>query len=447
MVDKISVIGLGYLGIALSSLFASKGYKTYGYDTDFNKIKALASGKLPIYEEGLREIYESSLRSGLLKVTSDPIETISNSDIVFITVGTPVNEDFTINYDQLISSLETIGNALRRSNKWCLIVNKSTVLPGTMSNLIRPRLEEHSGKKALIDFGLASNPEFVSEGSIIKDFLRPHRIVIGTYDERSLSVLEEFYVEFYEGRLPPIIRTTPECAELIKYASNAFLSLKISYVNLIARACEKIGNCDVSIVAKGMGLDPRIGELYLRAGIGFGGSCLPKDLKAFIKYLSDIGVNSSFLREALRINEEQPTHAAKLIEEKIGGFSGKVVCVLGLSFKGGTDDVRESPSIKLINEIIKRGGLVKVYDPVAIKNAIEVLGNSVMYFNDPYEAAKGADIVIIATEWPQFKELNFRAIREVMRGDILFDAKRILSKDIVKDSGLRYFGIGLSEVS
>lgn len=447
MTVKISVIGLGYLGIALSSLFAFKGYRTYGYDVDSSKVEALTSGELPIYEEGLREVYEGALRRGLLKFTDEPLEAIINSDIVFITVGTPVNEDFTINYDQLISSLRTIGSALREFDKWCLIVNKSTVLPGTMSNLIKPYLEERSGKKALIDFGLASNPEFVSEGSIIRDFLKPHRVIIGAYDERSRSALEKFYTEFYEGNLPPIIHTTPECAELIKYASNVFLSLKISYINLIARVCERIGSCDVSTVAKGMGLDPRIGESYLRAGIGFGGSCLPKDLRAFIKYLSDLGVDPSLLKGALHINEEQPIHAVELIEEKVGDLSGKVVCVLGLSFKGGTDDVRESPSIKLINEIVKKGGLVKVYDPAAIKNASKVLGSSVTYFSDPYEAAKDADIVIVATEWPQFKDLNFKAIKEVMRGDVLFDAKRFLSRDAIKGSGLRYFGIGLSEAS
>ena len=440
---KVSVFGLGYLGLTTAACIASRDILVYGYDVDAKKLTKIVKGEAVIYENELNDLIRESLNKGFLRVTNDHLEAILNTDITFIMVGTPTLEDYKVDLSQIIAASEMIGSALKKKSEWHLIVVRSTVPPGTTENIVKPMLEGFSGRKFGDGFGLVNNPEFMAEGDAIKDILQPTRIVIGELDERSGEFLLKFYRRFYRDKLPPIIRTTSVNSELIKYTSNNYLAGKLSFINYIARICEKLPGCDINIISEGIGLDPRIGRYYLKAGIGFGGSCLPKDLKAMIGFSKELNLDPTILETILNINEEQPIHAVDLLEEKIGSVKNKEITVLGLAFKAGTDDVRESSAIKLIKELLNREASVKAYDPVAIDKAKEILGNMVLYFNDPYDAIKDSDALIIATEWPQFRELDFRRIREVMRGKIVFDCKRSISRDKVINSGLEYLGIGL----
>lgn len=444
---KVSVFGLGYLGLTIAACIASRNILVYGYDIDKEKLIAIENGEFDIYEDELNKLIADSLKKKSLKITDNHVEAILNTDITFVIVGTPTLEDFKIDLSQIIIASEMIGKALKKKREWHLIAIKSTVPPGTTENIVKPILEEVSGKKLGDEFGLVSNPEFMAEGKAVRDILQPTRIVIGELDKESGGRLIEFYKMFYGENIPPIIRTTSVNSELIKYASNNYLAGKLSFINYIARICEILPGCDINTVAEGMGLDPRIGKHYLRAGIGFGGSCLPKDLKGMIKFSEEFGLDPVILKAILDINENQPAHAVDLLHKNIGELKNKKIAVLGLAFKAGTDDVRESPAVKLVEELLERGAIIRVYDPVAINRGRELLGNKILYFEDPYKAVEDADVLVIATEWPQFKDLDFNRIRKIMKGNIVFDCKRIISKDKLISIGLKYIGVGLGNSS
>ncbi len=442
MKDKVSVFGLGYVGLTIACCLASRNFKVIGYDINEEKIKLIKKAKLPFYEPKLDKLLEKAVKEGSLTCTTNPTEAIVESNVTFIAVGTPSNPDGSVNLSYIKSSAETIGEALKEKSEWHLIAIKSTVPPGTTMNIVKPIIEEKSGKECGEDFGLCMNPEFLSEGTAVENFMNPDRIIIGESDKKSGDQLEKLYREFYGEKCPPILRTNPVNAELIKYASNAFLATKISFINEIANICQKIPEADVNVVAKGMGLDKRIGPQFLRAGLGFGGYCLPKDLRALIHHSRKLGYEPKLLEAVEKVNLEQPLKAIKLAEELIGSLKGKTVAILGLSFKPGTDDMREAVSITIINKLLEKGAKVKAYDPKAIPNAKKIFGGKIEYADNQINCIKDAHCCIIVTEWPEFKKLKPEDFKKHMKTPAIIDGRRIFKPEKFKERVL-YEAIGL----
>lgn len=444
---NVSIFGLGYVGLSTAVCFSSKNIDVVGYDIDKSKIDMLNKGIPTIYEEGLEELLKVSLKNRKIRFTSDHKEAIMKSDITFITVGTPSKEDKSIDLSYIESAAKQIGEALREKNSWHLVVVKSTVVPGTTEGLVLKTIEEASGKKCGLDFGICMNPEFLKEGSAIHDTINPDRIVIGEYDKKSGDYLEDFYKQFYDNMLPPVLRTSLVNAELIKYANNAFLAMKISFINMIANLCQVLPKSDVEDIAKGIGYDKRIGSLFLKAGIGWGGSCFPKDLAALKSFSRSLNLDLPLLDATMIVNEYQPINVVNIVESKLDDLKGKVVAVLGLAFKAGTDDVRESVAVKLVEELIKRGAKVKVYDPVAMKNASKKLGNQVYYAKDSLDCIGGAECAIIATEWEEFKRISARQFKELMKRPLVFDGRRIYNpKEYENEVEFLAVGLGSKEL-
>ena len=426
------------MGLATAVCFAMK-YRVIGLDIDGGRVSALSAGKTTIHEKGLERLLRQGLSRGLLSFSSS-LEELEDADFVFIAVGTPGVGDGSIDLSQVKSASMSIGDALRTNTQRPVIVLKSTVIPGTMSDLVKPILETQSGKTVGIGFGLCSNPEFLREGSAIGDTLKPDRIIIGSFDKLSSRRMNALYRGFY-GKAARIIEVTPEEAELIKYASNSFLATKVSFINFIARMTEQIPGTDVKRVAEGMGLDPRIGRLFLEAGPGYGGSCFPKDVKALTRYSEKRGLDTPLLESVTGVNDTQPGHALSLAEARIGPLKEKVVAVLGLAFKAGTDDIRDSRAILLIKGLLEDGVEVRVYDPVAIDAARRELGENVEYADSAGECIAGADLAITMTAWDEFKRLKPRDFARLMRTPVLLDARRIY--DPKKYShGLTFLAVG-----
>lgn len=441
-----SIFGLGYVGLSTAVCFSSKNINVIGYDVDESKISMLSKGIPTIYEEGLEELLKVSLKNETLKFTSDFKEAVKKSNITFITVGTPSKEDKSIDLSYVKNAATQIGEALKEKSSWHLVVVKSTVTPGTTEKLVMKTIEKVSGKKCGIDFGLCMNPEFLKEGSAIYDTFNPDRIIIGEYDKKSGDYLENFYKQFYGNLLPPTLRTSLVNAELIKYANNAFLAMKVSFINMIANLCQVLPNADVEDIARGMGYDKRIGASFLRAGIGWGGSCFPKDLMALKSFSRSLNSDLPLLDATIIVNEYQPINVINLIESKLKSLKDKTIAVLGLAFKAGTDDIRESVSIKLVEELIKRGAKVKVYDPVAMKNAAKKLNNLVYYAKNSLDCISNADCTIIATEWEEFKKISAKQFKELMRRPLLFDGRRIYNPKEFEQY-VEFFAVGLGKSS
>lgn len=438
---RVSVVGLGYVGLTFSACLASRGFKVYGVEVDERKRKLIAEGRPPIYEEGLGDLLRKAVSAGLLKTTSDFQEAIMNSEITFICVGTPQRQDGSVDLSQVESASREVGKALKDKSSYHLIVVRSTVPPGTTEGLVKRLLESGSGKTCGSGFGLCFNPEFLREGKAVEDALNPDRIVIGAMDERSGKTLMDFYRSFYLDELPQTIVTNPVNAELIKYANNAFLAMKISFANMIARLCEKLPGADVNVVMNGIGLDKRIGRSFLGAGLGWGGSCFPKDTRGLISFAERLGVDLKLIKAAVEINEEQVDHAVSIAEKLLNGLKDKVVSVLGLAFKPGTDDVRESRAIKLVERLLEKGAKVKAHDPKAVENARRILGDSVEYARSIEECLRGSDLCILATEWPEYKGLKAETLLKLMRNPALLDCRRIYDpKDL---QGIKFAAIGL----
>jgi len=417
MMKKIGIVGAGYVGISTAVLFAELGHRVTLVDIDKEKVEKINAGKAPIYEKGLQELLEKHVGKTLSATTSYDI--INESDIIFICVGTPSKEDGSINLDYVRKSSEEISE---RIGGYKVIVVKSTVLPGTTENVVIPILEKGSGKNVGKDFGVCMNPEFLREGNAIYDSFHPDRIVIGEYDKKSGNILEDLYKPLNA----PIFRTNLKTAEMIKYASNAFLATKISFANEIANICEKIGGVDVYDVMKGVGMDHRISPYFLNAGVGFGGSCFPKDLKALIKFSEEKSYKPILLKSVLEVNDYQPKHLVDRIEEKVGSLKGKNVCILGLSFKPNTDDVRESRAIIIVNELIKRGAHIIAYDPKAKENFRKLFPN-IIYVDNVDDALKKAEICIIQADWDEFKNLDYSRYKNLV---LIADGRRTISKKI-----------------
>jgi UDPglucose 6-dehydrogenase len=380
------------------------------------KVDAINSKKSPIYEKGLDEILQKEVGRNL-KASMDLKHAILNSEITFICVGTPSLASGAIDLKYIKESTKQIAGILKSKKSFHVIVVKSTVIPGTTDEVVTPMLEKISGKKAGVDFGIAMNPEFLREGLAVEDFRKPDRIVIGHSDPQTLGVLEKIYEEFNS----PIVKTDVKTAEMIKYASNAFLATKISFINEIGNVCKKLG-IDVYKVSEGMGLDHRIGPYFLRAGPGFGGSCFPKDVKSLIYKSREVDVKPAILEAVLDVNRKQPYRVIELAKRKVKSLKGKRVAVLGLAFKGDTDDMRESPAIVVVNQLLKEKASVFAYDPKAMENAKKIFGNRIKYCQTSQQALKDADIALIVTEWKEFKNLDL----SVMKNKVVVDARRML---------------------
>ncbi|PVX24815.1 MAG: UDP-glucose 6-dehydrogenase, partial [Candidatus Bathyarchaeum sp.] len=371
-------------------------------------------------------------------------EAILNTSVTFIAVGTPSKADGSIDLKQIQDSATEIGKALNNKNGYHLVVVKSTVLPGTTENMVKPILEKQSNKRCGSDFGLCMNPEFLREGCAFYDTMHPDRIVIGECDKKSGDKLEGLYQEFYAEKDVPVLRTNLPTAELIKYASNAFLATKISYINTIANICEKTAGTDITTVAKGMGLDKRISPQFLRAGLGYGGSCFPKDLKALIAFSNQQNYDATMLQAVQTVNDSQANHVIELIKKELGELKDKRIAVLGLSFKPDTDDIREAKAVQIINQLLDYGANVTAYDPFAIPNVRAVFKNRIGYASSCIDCLKNADCCIIVTEWKEFKELKPEDFTQNMNQPILIDGRRIYNPEEFSKK-LKFYAIGLGQ--
>jgi UDPglucose 6-dehydrogenase len=441
----LSFFGMGYVGLTSAVCFASRGFKVVCFDVDARKAELIASGKAPFYEPRVEELLKEALESELLSVARDPVEAVEASDVTFITVGTPSNPDGSINLEQVEVASAQVGEALRVKDEYHLIVLRSTVVPGTTENVVKPIVEVRSGKRCGEGWGLCFNPEFLREGSAVEDTFNPDRIVIGACDERSGDLLESLYGEFYAEKMPPVLRTTPVNAELIKYANNAFLAMKVSFINMIANLCQKIPGADVEAVAKGIGLDKRIGPLFLRAGAGWGGSCFRKDIEALLDFALKRGVDMPLLEATLKVNNAQPYRVVDMARELVGELRGRRVAVLGLAFKPNTDDMRDAVSIKVVKRLLEEGARVVVYDPRAVENAKKVFGSSVEYASSVEECLRGSECAIVVTEWEEFRRLRPEDFLRLMKEPVVVDGRRIYDAELFS-SRLRFAAVGLGRV-
>jgi UDPglucose 6-dehydrogenase len=442
--QSISVLGIGYVGLCTAVAFASKGYTVTASTHNAKKAAKINNGIPPFHEPNLQKLLEKTVQNGCLTCLVNQTEkAVLETDLTFNAVGTPSKPDGSIDLQFIKTSTHEIGKALNQKSTYHVVIIKSTVIPGTTQNIVKPILEKESKKKCGPDFGLCMNPEFLRQGSAFKDTLHTDRIVIGEYDKKSGDTLNNLYKTFYGKNTPPTIRTTLSTAELIKYASNSLLATKISFINMIANICEKIPDADVKTVATAMGLDKRIGPLFLNAGLGYGGSCFPKDVKALIAHSKSLDYTPTLLEEVENVNKNQPLKAVQLCKEQLGSLQGKNIAVLGLAFKPNTDDMREARVIPIINQLTQEGAKVTAYDPVAIPNAKTIFKNKIQYATSAIDCLKNADCCIIVTEWEEFKRLKPEDFTKNMKQPILIDGRRIYNpKEFGKKLTFRAIGLG-----
>ena len=433
---KITIAGTGYVGLTNAVGLASKGHLVFCVDRIRKKVDKISKGVPVIYEEGLDELLKSVLKKEKLIPTTDLTGSVQKSDVCFICVGTPSYQDGSINLTQVKEAAKQIGKALIGRKQYGVVVVKSTVIPGTTENLVLPALERYSKKKAGKDFGVCMTPEFLREGRAVKDFLFPNEqgIIIGEFDKKSGDVLYDVYRDFGAK----ILRTDLKAAEMIKYARNSYLALDISFANEIANFCQEI-DVDYLDVKSGMEMDSRIGTgRFLSAGVGFGGSCFPKDVKAIVAKAKEIGIKPKMLEATLEVNYAQPSKLIELTKQVIGQFKGKKIGVLGLAFKPGTDDLREAPAIKVINDLLLEGAEVFAYDPEALNNAKKIFGDKIVYASSAEQAITSVDACVIVTEWPEFKDPK---LYSKMQSKIIIDGRRVLDPGLLP-AGFTYHAIG-----
>jgi UDPglucose 6-dehydrogenase len=461
---QITIIGTGYVGLVTGTCLADFGLQVTCIDQDEQKINMLNSGGVPIYEPNLAPLIEKNISAGRLTFTADLEDAVRKSKVIFLAVGTPSNRDGSANLKQI----ETVAQQIARYlNEYKVIVNKSTVPVGTAAK-IRHIIEEHQSKtdkntpdsviarsdpssviarseatkqspQEPIDFDIVSNPEFLREGSAVYDFTHPDKIVIGTTSEKALKIMQEIYRPLYLIDTP-FVMTNPETAELIKYACNAFLATKITFINEIANLCDKVG-ADVHQVAKAMGLDGRISPKFLHPGPGYGGSCFPKDANALYHFASTCGYDFKLLKGVISANKRQRELMVEKIKHHLSDLKGKTIAILGLAFKQNTDDIRQSPSIDIIQLLLKEGAHIRCFDPLAMDNAKKILPN-LTYCQDEYETAKDSDALVIATEWNQFRNLDLLKIKKLLKTPILIDLRNLYNPPTLKSLGFIYEGVG-----
>jgi len=432
---NICVVGTGYVGLVTGAVFADLGNDVVCVDKVRTKIDSLKAGRMPIYEPGLEEMVARNVDDGRLTFTTDLPAGVRQSEVIFIAVGTPPRETGETDLSHVEAVAAEIG---RTMDRYKVVVNKSTVPVGT-GELVREVVARH--QPTPIEFDVVSNPEFLREGSAIEDTLRPDRIVIGALSQPAAMRLVELYAPLER----PMIITDLPSAEVIKYASNAFLAAKISFINAIANVCEAAG-ADVTQVMKGMGLDDRIGAAFLQAGLGYGGSCFPKDVDSLIHTAGRLGYDFRLLKSVVDINRERAPRLVETIRKVLSPLDGKTVAVLGLAFKPNTDDMREAKSVEVIEQLQAAGATVRAYDPVAADNARALLPAGVTYSASPYEAAQDADAVVLVTEWNEFKFINLERLRRVLRRRVIFDGRNIWEPERMRRLGFEYYSIGRKPV-
>ena len=431
---KIAVIGTGYVGLVGGAGLADFGNQVVCVDRIEEKIDQLRRGEVPFYEPGLSEVVQRNVREGRLSFTTDFARAVAESDVIFCAVGTPEGEGGRVDLSQVDSVARDVG---KHMTGYRVIVQKSTVPVGTARRL-RRIVEENQAEP--IEFDVVSNPEFLREGSAVEDFMRPDRVVVGADSERAMEVMRGIYAPLYLNRTP-IVETAPESAELIKYASNAFLATKISFINEIANVCESVG-ADIQVVSYAMGLDKRIGPKFLHAGAGYGGSCFPKDTKALVHIAEEAGAEARIVGAAVGVNQEQKERMVAKVVGAVGGdVSGKTVGLLGLAFKPNTDDMRYASSIVLAEGLSDRGASIRAFDPVAMDNAGKLM-SFIDYVADAYAVAEGADALVIVTEWNEFRQLDFDRLKKLMRSPVVIDCRNIYDPEDLKRHGFSYVGVG-----
>ncbi len=431
---KLTVVGGGYVGLTTGVCFAHLGHEVMVVEKIPQKVELLKAGKSPIYEPGLEELMQESLRAGRLSFTTDLKEGLEFSDVIFICVGTPQRPDGSADLSQVE---EVARETAKLMTSYKLLIEKSTV-PVNTHQLIKKTVQRYI-KSPDIPYDVASNPEFLREGSAIEDFLKPDRIVVGVESERAKKIFEELYKDFN----CPIIFTDPATAELIKHASNSFLAMKISFINMVADLCEKTG-ADIKLVADGMGYDKRIGRDFLNAGIGYGGSCFPKDVKAFIRIAQDYGLDFGLLREVDRINQERPVKFVEKVKRVLWSVKDKKLAVWGLAFKPNTDDIREAPSIKIVDMLLREGAKLSLYDPKAMENFKLLFpeGKGISYAKDLYSAVENAEALLILTEWEEFKKADLKRVKSLMALPIIVDGRNVYEPPEVRALGFEYYPVG-----
>jgi len=427
---KIAIIGTGYVGLVTGACFAEIKHEVTCVDIDEKKITMLSEGDIPIYEPGLDNLVKKNINNRMLSFTTSTADAVALADVVFIAVDTPPKTNGQADLSHIVEAAMQIGTSI---NNYKLVVNVSTAPVGTVERIgkvIEKRIQSE------VEFDIASNPEFLREGSAVKDRLKPSRIVIGAKSKRAIELLKKVY----EPIDAPLVITDIRTAEMIKYASNAFLATKISFVNEIAHLCESVG-ADVKQVAEGMGYDSRIGFEFLSAGLGYGGSCFPKDTRALDQLAFENGHNFTLLKAVIDVNHMQRIRVVQKVKKALGSLDGKTVGILGLSFKPNTDDMREAASIDIINYLKSEGAAIRVYDPVAMEKAKALL-NGVKYCADPYSVCETSDVAVIVTEWDEFRNLDFKKIKALMKQPILVDGRNIFEPKAMRDLGFFYLGIG-----
>lgn len=430
----IGVIGTGYVGLVTGACFAEFGIFVTCIDKDEAKIKALKKGTIPFYEPGLDTLVKKNVKNGRLKFSTRIADAVDTSLAIFIAVGTPPRGDGSADMRYVEQVADEIARHIR---DYKVIVTKSTVPVGTgarLREIISKRLKEQT------DFDIVSNPEFLREGSAIEDFMRPNRVVLGSSSHQAIAIMKDLYRPLYLLETPFVV-TTVETAELIKYASNSFLAVKISFINELSQLCEKVG-ADVKMVARGMGLDQRIGPKFLHTGPGYGGSCFPKDTRALLTIAAERGVDLGIVNAAVHANEYQKDRIVEKICTGMGPLKGKTIAMLGLSFKPNTNDMRDAPAVHVIEKLLKEKAVIQAFDPAALEDAKAILGKKIKYAANSYDCVKGADAVVIMTEWNEFRNLDLARIKKLLKTPFFFDLRNIYEPEKMKKMGFKYFCVG-----
>jgi UDPglucose 6-dehydrogenase len=430
---KIAVVGTGYVGLVTGTCFAETGNTVTCIDIDAEKVKKLSNGKITIYEPGLELLFERNLKQERLSFTTNLKEGIKDAKIIFLALPTPPGEDGSADLKYILGVASDLGPLL---DQYTVIVDKSTVPVGTAD-----KVRERIAAKSQVEFDVVSNPEFLREGVAVEDFMKPERVVIGTKSDKAKKIMEALYAPFVrQGN--PLVFMDERSAELTKYAANSFLATKISFMNEIANLCELVG-ADVDSVRKGIGTDSRIGKRFLFPGIGYGGSCFPKDVQALSKSSSDVNYSFRILDAVMAVNADQKTKLIPRIKDYYrGDLKGKVFALWGLSFKPHTDDIREAPALYNIEELINAGANVKAHDPESMENVKRIVGDKIQFCETPYEAAENADAIFIATEWPEFRTPDFEKLSSLLKSKVVFDGRNLYDLAQMKDLGYTYFSIG-----
>lgn len=435
---KIAVIGTGYVGLVSGTCLAESGNQVICVDNNASKVERLKAGEIPIYEPQLDVFFERNVREGRLSFTTDLNYAVNESQLIFLALPTPPGEDGSADLSYILGVANELGHLLQSDYK--VIIDKSTVPVGT-AEMVHKAL----AKNAKAEFDVVSNPEFLREGFAVEDFMKPDRVVVGTESARARKIMEELYLPFVRSG-NPIIFMDERSAELTKYAANAFLATKISFMNEIANVCELMG-ADADLIRKGIGSDERIGKRFLFPGIGYGGSCFPKDVKALVKSSEDVDYNFRILKSVMDVNEDQKTILLPKINAHFNNqLANLKIAIWGLSFKPDTDDIREAPALYIIEELLKSNAHIQVYDPEAMDNVKEVLGNRITYSLDMYSALQDADALIVCTEWSAFRNPDFEKMKQALKQSVIFDGRNVFHNELMKELGFTYFSIGRKPV-